>query len=162
MSFCHFWSKTFRADHYSTLHQSWGTVYLHSFVNLLITSLLLRLPLALVSLISRLMSSRKIEISPLSHFLFTVICTHLGFSLTDIFGIDPAWLLHVIFISYQLIFTLFIVYATWLYYTRVCEYVVIKLLKFYKHYKSAPFHPIVPYHLITYHFVIYVHSSHSH
>ena len=35
---------------------------------------------------------KKIKISPLSHFLSTLICTHLGFSRTDISGIDPACL----------------------------------------------------------------------
>ena len=52
--------------------------------------------------------SHKIKISSLSHFLSTIICTHLGFSWTDISGIDPAWPFHLIFISYQLTFTSFI------------------------------------------------------
>ena len=38
-----------------------------------------------------------------------------------------------------------------------CLIVAVKLPTFYKPYKSAPLHPIVPHHSISYHFVVSVH-----
>jgi hypothetical protein len=43
----------------------------------------------------------------LSHFLSSLTCSHLGYSRTDISGIDPAWSFHFIVISYHLIRTCF-------------------------------------------------------
>ena len=55
-------------DHSFTLNRSCGTVYLHTFVILLITPLLLHLPLSLVSLISLLLPfSKKLN---LTYFAF--------------------------------------------------------------------------------------------
>jgi hypothetical protein len=74
--------------------------------NSLPSSLLISPPLhllqALASLTSPPLSFSKIKISPLSHFLSSLVCTHLGYFWTDISGIDPARPFHVIVVSYQL------------------------------------------------------------
>ena len=121
--------------HWSCVPQD--TVYHHTFVILLITPLLLHLWLVYLWSL-HLCLSQNIKISPLSHFLSTLIwLTLIGFSRTAAFSIEPGPGFFIIFrISLSSSHSIMIHECNFLF-DFTSQVFKNKLFNFYKHYKSC-------------------------